>query len=57
MSDHETELTDAMAEAVAAQRLEGLTPTPLAIALMEQVAAGDLSSAAAVEKLLEHYRA
>ncbi|WP_424534230.1 antitoxin VbhA family protein [Sphaerisporangium viridialbum] len=58
MPERDEELTErAMAEAIATQRLEGVEPSEIALALMRQVAAGELTGDQAVGKLLERHRA
>lgn len=47
---------EAAGEAVASLRLDGLEPSPEALALLERVADGEVTSQAAVDELVGKYR-
>ena len=50
------ERRDAVTEAVASVRAEGLQPSPAGLALLEAVAAGRVDEDRAIEQLRQHYR-
>ena len=48
---------EAVADAVASLRVDGLEPSPFAVAVMQRVAGGEIDTDEAVAVLLAHHRA